>query len=100
MPDFPKSNTENPTLDEGLLTSFHSLLEHRFVVGNPVVYSEFKSSIKTASLIHKEQILKECFKHKTYFEIQNTVFQQEPNIKEELTTPVLGHQPGPHSRIV
>ncbi len=81
---FSEIATEDPTLDEGLLASFHSLLEHRFVAGNPVVYSEFKSSVKTASLIYKEQILKECFKHKTYFEIQNTVFQQEPNIKEEL----------------
>ena len=82
--EFSEIATEDPTLDEGLLASFHSLLEHRFVAGNPVVYSEFKSSVKTASLIYKEQILKECFKHKTYFEIQNTVFQQEPNIKEEL----------------
>ncbi len=81
---FSEIETEDPTFDERLRTSFHSLLEHRFVVGNPVVYNEFKSSIKTASLIQKEQILKECFQHKTYFEIQNTVFQQEPNIKEEL----------------
>jgi [protein-PII] uridylyltransferase len=81
---FSEIDTEDPTFDERLRTSFHSLLEHRFVTGNPVVYNEFKSSIKTASLIQKEQILKECFQHKTYFEIQNTVFQQEPNIKEEL----------------
>ena len=81
---FSEIDTEDPTFDERLRTSFHSLLEHRFVAGNPVVYNEFKSSIKTASLIQKEQILKECFQHKTYFEIQNTVFQQEPNIKEEL----------------
>ena len=81
---FSEIDTEEQAFDEIILSSFHSLLEHRFVAGNPLVYSEFKSSIKTASLIHKEQVLKECFKHKTYFEIQNTVFQQEPNIKEEL----------------
>lgn len=81
---FSEIDAEDQALNEVLLPSFHSLLEHRFVAGNPVVYSELKSSIKTASLIHKEDILKECFKHKTYFEIQNTVFQQEPNIKEEL----------------
>jgi [protein-PII] uridylyltransferase len=81
---FSEIDAEDQALNEVLLPSFHSLLEHRFVAGNPVVYSELKSSIKTASLIHKEEILKECFKHKTYFEIQNTVFQQEPNIKEEL----------------
>jgi [protein-PII] uridylyltransferase len=81
---FSEINTDDPTFEKDLRMSFHSLLEHRFVVGNPVVYNEFKSSVKTASLIHREQILKECFQHKTYFEIQNTVFQQEPNIKEEL----------------
>lgn len=81
---FSEIDTEDLTFDERLRTSFHSLLEHRYVAGNPVVYNEFKSSIKTASLIQKEEILKECYQHKTYFEIQNTVFQQEPNIKEEL----------------
>ncbi|MDH3256283.1 MAG: hypothetical protein OEM27_01590 [Nitrospinota bacterium] len=81
---FSEIDAEDQALNEILLPSFHSLLEHRYVAGNPVVYNELKSSIKTASLIHKEEILKECFKHKTYFEIQNTVFQQEPNIKEEL----------------
>jgi [protein-PII] uridylyltransferase len=81
---FSEIDAEDQALNEVLLPSFHSLLEHRFVAGNSAVYNEFKSSIKTASLIHKEEILKECFKHKTYFEIQNTVFQQEPNLKEEL----------------
>ena len=81
---FSEIDAENPIFDENLLPSFHSLMEHRFVAGNQVVYNEFKSSIKTASLLHNELILKECFQHKSYFEIQNTVFQQEPNIKEEL----------------
>ena len=77
-------NTEDEEYNQTRLSIFYSLMEHRMVAGNPWVYSEFKGSIKAASLVHKEQILKECFKHKTYFEIQNTVFQQEPNIKEEL----------------
>lgn len=81
---FSEIDVEHQVFDEGLLASFHSLLEHRFVAGNAGVYNEFKSSIKTASLIHKEEILKKYLKHKTYFEIQNTVFRQEPNIKEEL----------------
>ncbi|MDH5764030.1 MAG: hypothetical protein OEZ51_13745 [Nitrospinota bacterium] len=81
---FSEIDPEDQAFDENLRTSFHSLLEHRFVAGNRVVYNEFKSSVKTASLIQNEEILKECFQHKTYFEIQNTVFQQEPNIKEEL----------------
>lgn len=81
---FSEIDAKDQTRNEVFLPSFHSLMEHRFVAGSPTAYNEFKSSIKTASLIQKEQILKECFKHKTYFEIQNTVFQQEPNIKEEL----------------
>ncbi|NIQ02279.1 MAG: hypothetical protein GWM98_19340, partial [Nitrospinaceae bacterium] len=81
---FSVIDTENQDFNQLTFTSFHSLLEHRLIAGNPVVYNEFKSSIKTASLIHRDSILKECFQHKTYFEIQNTVFQQEPNIKEEL----------------
>ena len=81
---FSEVDAEDLALDDLILPSFHSLLEHRFVAGNPAVYNELKSSVKTASLIHKEKILRECFKHKTYFDIQNTVFKQEPNIKEEL----------------
>ncbi|TDJ52636.1 MAG: hypothetical protein E2O43_03790 [Nitrospina sp.] len=81
---FSEIDSEDQAFDDVILPSFHSLLEHRLVVGHPGVYNELKSSVKTASLIHKEKILKECFKHKTYFEIQNTVFKQEPNIKEEL----------------
>lgn len=81
---FSDVDVGHQVFDETLFASFHSLLEHRFIAGNPAVYNEFKSSIKTASLIHREELLKKYLKHKTYFEIQNTVFQQEPNIKEEL----------------
>jgi len=77
-------DTEVQELSDQNMATFHSLLEHRLVAGNPVVYSEFTSSIKTASLIQNERIVKYCFQYKTYFEIQNTVFQQEPNVKEEL----------------
>ncbi len=66
------------------LSDLFSLMEHRFIAGNPLVYAELKSSIKTISLIHKEELLKYCFRHRTYYEVQNTVFQQEPNVKEEL----------------
>lgn len=68
----------------GKLPDFFSMLEHRFIAGNPVVYTEFANSIKVASLMHKDEILQYCFKHKTYYDVQNTVFQQEPNVKEEL----------------
>ncbi|GJL77079.1 MAG: hypothetical protein NPINA01_00680 [Nitrospinaceae bacterium] len=71
-------------LDPDKLPDFFSMMEHRFVAGDPLVYAEFTSSIKTASLMHKDEILKYCFKHRIYYDVQNTVFQQEPNVKEEL----------------
>jgi [protein-PII] uridylyltransferase len=71
-------------LDADKLSDFFSMMEHRFVAGDPMVYAEFASSIKTASLMHKDEILKHCFQHRTYYDVQNTVFQQEPNVKEEL----------------
>ncbi|MDA0691350.1 MAG: HD domain-containing protein [Nitrospinae bacterium] len=71
-------------LDPEKLSDFFSMMEHRFVTGDAMVYAEFASSIKTASLMHTGEILKYCFKHKVYYDVQNTVFQQEPNVKEEL----------------
>ncbi|NIQ00032.1 MAG: hypothetical protein GWM98_06120, partial [Nitrospinaceae bacterium] len=66
------------------LNEFLSLLEHRFVAGNPVVYTEFKSSIRTALLLHKEDLVKHCHKYESHYQVQNTVFRQEPNVKEDL----------------
>ena len=71
-------------LDSDKLPDFFSMMEHRFLTGDPLVYAEFASSIKTASLMHTDEILKYCFKHKSYYDVQNSVFQQEPNVKEEL----------------
>lgn len=61
-----------------------SLMEHRFVAGSAQVYNQFKSSIKTASLLHQEEILQYCKAHKTYYDTENTVFNQEPNVKKEM----------------
>jgi [protein-PII] uridylyltransferase len=66
------------------LPDFFAMMEHRFVAGNPRVYAEFASSIKTASLLHQDEILQYCLKHKEYYSVRNTLFQQEPNVKEEL----------------
>lgn len=66
------------------LADYFSLMEHRFVTGNQMVYTEFKSAIKTATLLHKKKILEDCYRHKNYYDVENTVFQQEPNVKEEL----------------
>ncbi|UCD10826.1 MAG: hypothetical protein JSU88_09090 [Nitrospinaceae bacterium] len=81
-------HSEPGSLDQDLsqdnFDKFFSLLENRFVAGNPMVYVEFKGSLKTARLIQRENILKHCFRHKTYYDVQNTVFQQEPNVKEEM----------------
>ena len=80
--------TENETferdLDPAKVPEFLALLEHRFIVGNSLVYSEFKSSIKTVSLLYRDEIQKHCLSHDECYEVQNTVFQQEPNIKEEM----------------
>jgi [protein-PII] uridylyltransferase len=89
---FPASSnscyTENETferdLDPDKVSEFMALLEHRFVAGNTLVYGEFKSSIKTVSLLYREEIQKHCLSHEGCYEVQNTVFQQEPNIKEEM----------------
>ncbi|MFQ5444635.1 MAG: HD domain-containing protein, partial [Nitrospinales bacterium] len=84
---FTETSIEEEEFDTKNITTLISLLEHRFVAGNASVYNEFKSSIRTTSLLHMEDIIKECMTHRTYYEVQNTVFQQEPNIKEELRRP-------------
>ncbi len=89
---FPYSSnacyTENETferdLDPSRVPEFLALLEHRFVAGNSLVYNEFKSSIKTVSLLYHDEIQKHCLSHEGCYQVQNTVFQQEPNIKEEM----------------
>ena len=89
---FPVSSnscyTEMETFEKNLgaenVAQFLALLEHRFVVGNIFVYKEFKSSIKTVNLMYQNEITKHCLNHGNYYEIQNTVFKQEPDIKEEL----------------
>jgi len=89
---FPASSnscyTEMETFEKDLnpekVAHFLALLEHRFVTGNTFAYKEFKSSIKTVSLMYKEEITKHCLNHGDYYEVQNTVFKQEPDIKEEL----------------
>ncbi len=89
---FPASGnscyTENESFEKDInqenITQFFALLEHRFVTGNIFVYKEFKSSIKTVSLMQQDEIIKHCLSHGGYYEVQNTVFKQEPDIKEEL----------------
>ena len=71
-------------LDEKSLSSFFSLMEHRFIAGDPRVYDEFKNSVKSARVRHENAIIRYCLQHKTCYDIQNTVFQQEPNLKDEL----------------
>ena len=80
--------TENESFDKELnqesITEFIALLEHRFVTGNNQAYKDFTSSIKTISLLNQDKIIKHCLSHGGYYEVQNTVFKQEPDIKEEL----------------
>ncbi|MBC8285143.1 MAG: HD domain-containing protein [Nitrospinae bacterium] len=89
---FPASSnscyTENETFEKDLsaenVAPFLALLEHRFVTGNIFAYKEFKSSVKTVTLMYQDKITKRCLSHGGYYEVQNTVFKQEPDIKEEL----------------
>ena len=80
--------TEMETFEKDLsaekVAQFLALLEHRFVTGNIFAYKEFKSSIKTVKLMYQDEITKHCLNHGDYYEVQNTVFKQEPDIKEEL----------------
>lgn len=71
-------------LNKKNLPSFFSLMEGRFVAGDKEVYQEFKTSIKNARQAHEKDIIHHCLQHKTCYEIQNTVFVQEPNLKDEL----------------
>ena len=76
--------SEVPEFDPNRPATFCSLLEHRFVAGNKSIYKEFSSSVKTTALLRREEIISYCKSHEKYFEVQNTVFAQEPNVKEEL----------------
>jgi [protein-PII] uridylyltransferase len=62
-----------------------SIIDCRLVSGNFLAFTEFKSSVKTAVLLNKNPILDYCKSHESYFEVQNTVFSQEPDVKVELT---------------
>ncbi|MCH8156614.1 MAG: HD domain-containing protein [Nitrospinae bacterium] len=81
---YTEIDTLGKNLATGKLADFFSLLENRLVAGNSIVYAEFKSTLKTAALLHKENLLNHCYQHKSYYDVSNTVFQQEPNVKEEL----------------
>lgn len=89
---FPASSnscyTESETFEKDLgpekVPQFLALLEHRFITGNIYVYKEFKSSVRTVALLYHEEIITHCLSHGDYYEVQNTVFKQEPDIKEEL----------------
>jgi len=81
---YTKSYSLEQKLSPKQLINLFSLLESRLVAGNSVVYSEFMSVVETASINQKDTLLNLCYGHKNYYEVLNTVFQQEPNVKEEL----------------
>ncbi len=62
-----------------------SVIDCRLVCGNFLAFTEFKSAVKTAVLLNKNLVLDYCKSHGGYFEVQNTVFSQEPDVKVELT---------------
>ena len=77
-------DTDGQRLDDATLSSLFSLLEHRLVTGNETVYQEFASSIQTAGLLHKNRLIEYCDRFKGLYEMRNTVFKQEPHLREEI----------------
>lgn len=77
-------DTDDMELDDNNMQSLFSLLEHRFVTGNETVYREFASSIKTTGIFHKDKLISYCERFKNLYGIHNTVFKQEPHLREEL----------------
>ena len=72
--------TEMETFEKDLnaenVAQFLALLEHRFITGNIFVYKEFKSTVKTVSLMYQDEIAKYFLNHGNYYEVQNTVFKE------------------------
>jgi [protein-PII] uridylyltransferase len=62
-----------------------SIIDCRLVSGNFLSFSEFKSAVKTAVLLNQAPILDYCKSHAGYYDVHNTVFSQEPDVKVELT---------------
>lgn len=81
---YTEADDKNRKFDTQRMTAFYALMENRLVAGNKAIYAEFSDSIKAASLLHDAEIMSHCMAQKTCYDFQNTVFQQEPNIKEEL----------------
>ncbi len=71
-------------LDSEAVARFVPLIQNRFVTGNPEVYARFEISVRAASQHHMDVIIDYCSQQKGYYDIENTVFQQEPNVKEEM----------------
>ena len=71
-------------LSGGQIADLCALMEGRFIVGNTDTYSEFMNIVKKTSTLQKENLFKYFHEHKNYYEVSNTIFQQEPNVKEEL----------------
>ena len=64
---------------------FCSVIDSRHICGNFLTFSEFKSGVKTATLLNKNVLLDYCRSHEGYYAVQNTVFSQEPDVKVELS---------------
>ncbi len=77
-------DTDGQLLEDNTLSSLFSLLEHRYLVGNETVYQEFVSSIQTAGLLHKNKLVQYCDRYKGLYDIRNTVFKQEPHLRDEI----------------
>jgi len=75
--------SENELSPEAV-SRFIPLLQNRLIVGNPELYAGFENTVRSLSQEHSDKIIEYCSLKKGYYDINNTVFQQEPNVKEEL----------------
>ena len=78
-------NSLERELNEGRIADLCSLLEGRLIAGDSETYSQTLNIVKKISTLKKDNLISYCQEHKNYYDVSNTVFQQEPNVKEELS---------------
>lgn len=66
------------------IISFRSLLEARYVSGNKDIYNIFHEKICAILQSNKKQFIEDSNVYAESYTIENTVFQQEPDVKKDI----------------
>jgi len=66
------------------INSFRSLLEGRFIAGNKEFFSLFQEKIFSILESNKQFFIEDNRVYSESYTIENTVFQQEPNVKKDI----------------